>query len=230
VTFVASIFVASLLGSVHCASMCGAFACMCTPRAPGGATRVHLAYQAGRLVAYVSLGAVAGLLGSGVNGAGAMIGIGRGAAIAGGAVMIAWAASRLASSSALRIASLPSWSARVVGQALLRAPARTPAGRAAATGLITSLIPCGWLYAFTATAATTGAALSGAAVMAVFWLGTVPALAAVAAGAQRLKLLSRGRLAALGTIAVLVMGVLSVAGRLAPPVLEPAPAHRVHAH
>jgi sulfite exporter TauE/SafE len=228
-TFVASIFVASLLGSVHCAAMCGAFACMCAPRSGKDVVRTQLAYHAGRLMAYISLGLLAGAVGSAINRAGAMMGIGRGAAIAGGLIMIAWAAARLASASGASVPSLPAWSAGVIGKALLRAPVRTPAGRAAATGLITTLIPCGWLYAFTATAAATGATLWGAAVMAVFWLGTVPALATVAAGAQ--TVLTRGRLATIATIAVLVIGALSVAGRLSPPRFDPAsPALETHAH
>ena len=58
-----AVFGASLVGSLHCAGMCGGFvACLC-----GGPSKVgsaHLAYHAGRGVGYLTLGALAGLLGA----------------------------------------------------------------------------------------------------------------------------------------------------------------------
>ena len=48
-----------------------------------------------------------------------------------------------------------------------------------ATGLLTALLPCGWLYLFALFAAGTGSWLSGSVVMIAFWLGSVPALVAV---------------------------------------------------
>ena len=48
--------------------------------------------------------------------------------------------------------------------------------RALALGLATTLLPCGWLYAFAVTAAGTGSPLNGALVMAAFWAGNAPVL------------------------------------------------------
>lgn len=68
-----------------------------------------------------------------------------------------------------------------MGGALRRLMDRPPVVRAAATGLFTTLLPCGWLYAFVVTAAGTGSGtpLHGAALMAVFWLGTLPMMLTV---------------------------------------------------
>ncbi len=52
--------------------------------------------------------------------------------------------------------------------------------RASAIGLLTAILPCGWLFAFVIVAAGTAQPLFGALVMAVFALGSVPALAGMA--------------------------------------------------
>lgn len=57
---------------------------------------------------------------------------------------------------------------------------QSPLVRASAIGLLTAILPCGWLFAFLIVAAGTAQPLSGALVMAVFALGSVPALAGMA--------------------------------------------------
>jgi sulfite exporter TauE/SafE len=72
-------------------------------------------------------------------------------------------------------------------------------------GLCTTLLPCGWLYAFAITAAGTGNPVYGGWVMAVFWVGTLPLLIAVGAS-TRIALGRFGRvvpgICALGLIVV----------------------------
>lgn len=60
------------------------------------------------------------------------------------------------------------------------------AGRGLATGLLTALLPCGWLYLFALVAAGTGSPLMGTIVLFAFWLGTVPALVGLVTGTQAL--------------------------------------------
>ncbi len=57
---------------------------------------------------------------------------------------------------------------------------QSPMLRASAIGLLTAILPCGWLFAFVIVAAGTAQPLFGALVMAVFALGSVPALAGMA--------------------------------------------------
>ena len=45
-------------------------------------------------------------------------------------------------------------------------------------GLLSVFLPCGWLYTYALAAAASQSAFSGALVMALFWLGSIPALSA----------------------------------------------------
>ena len=95
-TLLLSVLGASLLGSVHCAAMCGGFVCLYSgtgsARQTGAAP--HAAYNAGRLFSYLLLGALAGSVGHGVDRIGGVAGIGRLAAIIAGALMVVWGAAR----------------------------------------------------------------------------------------------------------------------------------------
>ncbi len=220
-TLVAGVLVASLLGSIHCAAMCGAFVCTYAGQRTdiGPSWPLHGAYHAGRLVSYSLLGALAGSIGAGVNRMGALAGVSRAAAVLGGSLMVLWAASSIASSLGVRTGfAAPGWAARTLGAAVTRAQGTPPAIRAASIGLLTTLLPCGWLYAFVATAAGTGSATAGAGVMAIFWLGTVPALLAIGLGAQRIFGRFVRRLPIASAVVVLVLGVLAIAGRMRAPV------------
>lgn len=48
--------------------------------------------------------------------------------------------------------------------------------KSAAVGLLSGLLPCGWLHSFVLAAVTTRNPWIGAALMGVFWIGTLPAL------------------------------------------------------
>jgi len=71
-------------------------------------------------------------------------------------------------------------------------------------GLSTTLVPCGWLYAFVATAAGTGSVISALTVMLVFWVGTLPALVTTGLGLRGLfsRFGSRARTISASLIAV----------------------------
>jgi sulfite exporter TauE/SafE len=210
---------ASLLGSVHCAAMCGGFVCFyagSNADRPGSGTASHVAYNAGRLASYVTLGALAGSIGAGVTKMGALAGVGRSAAIVAGALMVCWGVSTLAAQRGHSLASVHAplaWQ-RALGTVLKAIASQPPLVRAGATGLFTTLLPCGWLYAFVVTAGGSGNARDGALLMLLFWLGTVPALVAVGVGARRIFGPVRRRLPMAGAAAVVVMGLLAMTGRL----------------
>lgn len=231
---VASVFVAGLLGSVHCAAMCGSFACL----ASGGdasrgahAMRSGAAYNLGRLLSYSALGLVAGAAGSGLDRAGAVAGLTRPAAAAAGVLLILWGLATLAATLGVRVPALdvPPALASRVARALRAVQERPPAVRALAIGALSAALPCGWLYAFVATSAAAGSAAGGALVMGAFWLGTVPMMAAVGLGAQRALGPLRRRLPALTAVMLVVLGALTVAGRLGAPALTAHAAHAVSA-
>jgi sulfite exporter TauE/SafE len=140
--------------------------------------------------------------------------------------MVAWALATIAATFGARTPGTlaPEWTKRALGGALLAMRDRPPTVRAALTGLLTTLLPCGWLYAFAATAAGSGSVAGGALVMAVFWAGTVPMMLGVGLGAQRLLSPVARRLPVVGAVAVLVLGLLSISGKMRAPA-----AHAAHA-
>lgn len=231
------VLVASLLGSMHCAGMCGGFVCFYAEggagRAPATGFAPHAAYNLGRLASYVSLGAIAGALGAMIDRAGALAGVSRLAAIVAGVLMVAWGLSTMLAMSGVRL-PIPApapvrWMQREFGGAIRRVRESSPTTRAAVTGLLTTLLPCGWLYVFVAMAGSTGSAPGGAVLMIVFWAGTVPTMLAVGLGAQRLFGPLRRRLPLVSAAAVVVLGLASIAGRLHAPMHAGTHAMPVHA-
>ena len=90
---------------------------------------------------------------------------------------------------------------------------RPPVWRAAAIGLASALLPCGWLYAFVVLAAGTGSASGGAALMLAFWLGTVPALLGLGLSVGRLSATLRARLPRISAALVLAACAVNIAQR-----------------
>src|SRR5689334_7022153 len=177
-TLLLSILGASLLGSVHCAAMCGGFVCLYSGTGPARHTGAapHAAYNVGRLVSYLLLGAIAGSVGHGVDRIGGVAGIGRLAAIVAGALMVVWGSSTLLAALGVRMRPhlAPRALQATLTSLLVRFRNESPTVRGAATGLLTTLLPCGWLYVFVATAGGTGHVLDAMSIMLVFWLGTLP--------------------------------------------------------
>jgi hypothetical protein len=81
-------------------------------------------------------------------------------------------------------------------------------------GVATVLIPCGVTLSVQALALTSGLALSGAAIMAVFVLGTAPLFALLGYAARRAATAWRGRLALATGLVVVAMGVYTLNGAL----------------
>jgi len=226
VIVLAGVLLASLLGSVHCAAMCSAFACL----ANGGGRRGAF-YHGGRLVAYVSLGAAAGVVGVGLDRAGLIANVQRTAALVTSVALVGWGLVQLRQAlRARRTVSASPW-AGTLARLLHRTDAWDPRARATAIGLTTGLLPCGWLWAFVATAMGTGSPARGALVMLVFWAGTVPMLVAVAAGARRWGPVARVRWPLASASLVVALGLGELATHLLMPPMSmrisgsPASAH-----
>jgi len=176
-----SVLVASAAGSVHCAAMCGGFVAAYSGEEEPGTLRraaAHAAYNAGRLVTYLALGSAAGGLGHTLDLAGGAAGVSHVAAVATGVLLLLGGLASLRPTRrllALGTAPSRSWASRVA-PIFQRFRAQPAVPRALLLGLATTLLPCGWLYAFVALAAGTGGALAGAALMGAFWLGSLPIL------------------------------------------------------
>lgn len=226
IALVIAVFSASVLGSLHCAGMCGAFVAFAVGLDDRTDARrkvlLQASYNTGRLATYLVLGLVAGSIGSVFDAAGQLAGVSRAAVLIAGSCMMIFgiAAILRLNGVALPRAPVPAVMRTAAERAVRFAVQRPPVVRALVTGLSTTLLPCGWLYAFVITAAGTGSALAGALVMLVFWLGTLPALVAIGTGVQtivaRLPGLGR-RLPVITATLVVAVGLWNVLdrGRLA---------------
>ena len=234
---IATVLGASLLGSAHCAGMCGGFVGFYTGTTPGPRRRplllAHLAYNGGRLGVYAALGAAAGALGAALDTTGGvLLGIQRTAAIVSGVLITLWGARSLLEVLGARVPRLgaPAGLRSLAGRGIGAVATAPPLLRALVVGLATGLLPCGWLYVFLATAAGTGSALGGAVLMAVFWAGTLPAMLTLGLGLQVLAGPLRRHVPAVCAIAMIVVGLLAVAGRISAvdPGAGPATTHQRH--
>lgn len=195
-----------LLGGFgHCVGMCSPFVLFVSRRhvSPEGGRRAAFAaqlwYTVGRVLAYAALGALAGALGGAVELAGALLGLQRAASVVAGAALVVWAAVSLAD-----LAPRADGGGRLFGRVAGALGGRVP-GHPLATGLFLGLLPCGLLYSAVLAALARGGALDGAAALALFGLGTAPALLGVSL-ADELLARRRAALDRLSRLFVLAMG------------------------
>lgn len=197
------VFIASLVGSVHCLAMCGPLVGL-----HGGAKTMRLAatHSLGRMTTYVALGVAAGLVGSAVNVAGHMANVQRAATVIAAAVIVLFGVAQV-----VQLRRTPIKSS--FGGALMRIKTRRPARRAWLIGALTGLIPCGWLWAFVIAAAGTGSPISGGLTMFAFWLGTVPAMVGLLRITGPLLARVRARMPAITAVALIAIGLGTLALR-----------------
>jgi len=233
---VPSAFLAGLLGSAHCLGMCGGIAGALSASARGALSvrSAALLQNLGRVGTYSLVGAAAGAAGAA---AGLMLGrpaagqyLRLGASIAMlllGLRVLCGAPRRLRWLRAAEHAGAILWR-RLQPLATTRLP-RSGAARALAMGMLWGWLPCGLVYSVLAAASMAGGALHGAATMAAFGLGTLPAVSGWTYLAGRLmRPRSPSRL--LG-VAVMACGVWSAVLPVSmllgtPPHCEPVPPQR----
>ncbi|MBI1369941.1 MAG: hypothetical protein GC162_14965 [Planctomycetes bacterium] len=104
-----TVALASLVGSPHCAGMCGVFVAFATgaPDARAIPQRdLMLAYHGGRLLTYTLLGAITGAIGGAIQTGGALLGVQQAAAVAAGAIMVLFGLTAIARHIGLTVAPL----------------------------------------------------------------------------------------------------------------------------
>ncbi|MFM1803290.1 MAG: hypothetical protein RL136_169 [Planctomycetota bacterium] len=200
-----TVLASSLLGSAHCAGMCGGLALAAI--GPAGEPRAarQFGYHGGRLVSYALVGVVAGVAGQVVDDAGLLVGVQRVAAVTAGVFIAILGVIAIARGFGARIptAGVPAPLVRLAQRVHVRTLRLPQKYRGIPIGLATPLLPCGWLYAFAAIAAGSASPALGAFIMIAFWLGTVPAVVLASNGARVL-------FARLGRAAPIVAGVAMV--------------------
>lgn len=216
---IATVFLASLMGSLHCAGMCGPLVAVYAGGDESQGWRrslSHLTYSAGRLVAYAALGALAGAVGAALDLAGRLAGVQRVTAVAAGLLIIAWGVVSLLQIRGVKVGriGLPAGLQRLLGGVIARIKGKPPVLRALIIGLASALLPCGWLYGFVIASAGTGSAAAGALVMAIFWSGTLPVMVSLGFGLQALAGPLRRHVPAICAVAMIVVGLFAVVSRI----------------
>lgn len=221
------LFFVGLLGSVHCAGMCGGIVGALSLQAGARTVPVRvvasspvraplvdvLAYNAGRIGSYTVAGLLAGAVGQGAHALAALPVLQAGAYWLANAMLVA-----------LGLYLMGAWLglARLErsGQAVWRhvqpllhrlGPPAGPA-RMLAAGSLWGWLPCGMVYSALVTSMLSGSALTGALAMLAFGLGTLPMLLALGVMGAGLRSLLRARAVRVGGGAlVLGFGLIGLA-------------------
>lgn len=195
-------------GSFHCIGMCGPIAMALPGNRSSTASLIagRLLYNSGRVITYSLLGMVFGLIGHSVIIAGfqELLSVALGIAIIAGAIGSSGYLSDLEHSFGLdklfrRLKDLISRQFKKRGMATLLT-----------IGLLNGLLPCGFVYVGLAGSATTGSLTGGALYMALFGLGTFPAMMAMSLAPNFISLESRRRINRYIPLLAILLGIYLV--------------------
>lgn len=198
-----------LISSFHCVGMCGPIA-LALPVHKG--TRAQqlagvLAYNAGRALAYAMFGMVIGILGASL----AWLGVLRYASIAIGAVMLGYVFWPSGLGQRLH---MPLFWQKTMGrlkQNMGLYLKRKDLPGMLLLGMLNGAIPCGMVYMALVSSVATGSAWGGGLFMALFGLGTMPAMLALGIAKQQFTPALRTRIRKITPILVAIAGIWLVA-------------------
>ena len=207
-----------LLGSLHCAAMCGPLmlALPVTSGGPGRFVAGRIIYQLGRVTTYCLLGIVAGLIGKSIF----LAGLQRWLSIAlGVAILLGFLVSKKISVSATvvrLVARLKSAMSSQLRQRGFRS--------LALLGMLNGLLPCGLVYVAMAGAVACGTLAAGVFYMALFGLGTLPTMLGISLSGKLFSISFRLKLRSAIPVGVcLLAGLLILRGlALGIPYVSPA--------
>ncbi|MGE3974841.1 MAG: sulfite exporter TauE/SafE family protein [Bdellovibrionales bacterium] len=163
-----AVFTASLVGSLHCLGMCGPLQVVVAPT-----PTESFVYHSGRFFSYTLLGFFAGYFGEVLFSVTSSTSLAWLSAISFSVMLFVIAVKTFASKSKFHFTfqtKLSNW-IFVHVLSLVQRPVRS-----LILGVLTPLLPCGWLLSFLLGAALTQKAIHGGLFMASFWLGTLPVL------------------------------------------------------
>lgn len=195
-------FLLGLVGSAHCAGMCGPLALVLPVT---GRTRLtffagRVAYNLGRVFTYALLGLGFGLLGRTF----ALAGWQRWVSLTAGGVILAGLFLSPRFAAGVPLSQGVNWLKSRLGRLLQH----RSLGAMVGIGALNGFLPCGLVYAACAGAIATGSVVAGMEYMIVFGLGTVPMMLTLALAGQRLQLTLRFKLQRLIPVSLALVGVL----------------------
>lgn len=166
-------FMLGLIGSAHCAGMCGPIAIALPGAQKRGISLVtgRLLYNAGRVITYMGMGAVLGFFGMGLS----LAGYQQVLSVATGVLILAFALLPASYFNRMMHAS-PALFQRSFGKLFGKLMKDGSHGSLLGIGLLNGLLPCGFVYMGLIGALGMGSVPGSAAYMALFGLGTVPVM------------------------------------------------------
>ena len=203
-----AVFVASILGSTHCVTMCGPIA-ITVNNSSGYMSLYHI----GRLISYLILGTLAGLLGE---------------------AFLSNNFSLISTISIVLISTFFIYTGYklIIGKPLEFLPSKTiafliskPAKwslsqsrpvKSLTLGIVNGFLPCGWVYIFVIGAVATKNPLYSAGILFIFWLGTVPALSAFPYLYKKTLRRAPKRLAVAAGVLLIIVGLANITLHLLP--------------
>lgn len=207
-TILLSALVLGLMGSFHCAGMCGPIAIALplhgntVPQKIFGGTL----YNIGRTITYGILGALFGMLGQGIH----LLGFQQKISVVMGSLMII---SVLFPALFRNQFSLEKSWFSVVGK-LKKSIGKLFAVRSFSSlffvGLLNGLLPCGLVYIAIAGAIGTGSATQGTLYMILFGLGTIPMMLGISVAGNMMGLALRNKINKIIPVLVVVVGLLFI--------------------
>ena len=201
-------FTIGLFGSLHCIGMCGpiAFALPYDPSSKFARFQQISLYQIGRILTYMAIGGVFGLLGKGIVLAGyqSIFSVGLGILLLIAALGTINLEQKIL---ALRpLQKMMDWVKRQLSQ-LLRS-GKKPSYFT--VGLLNGLLPCGLVYVALIGAVSTGSVVQGLFYMGLFGLGTLPLMLAASLAANWVSFKMRARLRNLQPFFLIVIAALFI--------------------
>ncbi|MHC1706129.1 MAG: sulfite exporter TauE/SafE family protein [Bacteroidales bacterium] len=196
-----------ILGSFHCAGMCGPIALALPLKNTSPASRVlsSLIYNAGRIITYGILGLVFGLLGRGLY----LGGLQQWTSIIVGAIMILSVVFPLLFKSTA-INSNINKSFAFVKQGFSKFLSVRSYPSVLIIGLLNGLLPCGLVYIALAGAIVTGHASDGILFMVLFGLGTLPMMFILPLAGTVISLKYRKMVNKIVPYVIILIGVLFI--------------------
>ena len=193
-------FLLGFVGSAHCAGMCGPLA-LALPGGKRGTFIIgRVLYNFGRIVTYMAMGAMFGLLGHGF----ALAGLQRWLSLVLGVIILVGLFSTRRFAGALPVTRVVQWLKTTLGTQFQRRELSS----LFTVGMLNGLLPCGLVYIACAGAAATGNLMSGVDYMLAFGLGTVPMLLTISLVGTKLQFVLRLRLQRLIPVSLAIVGAL----------------------
>lgn len=198
------IFAMGFFGTLHCVGMCGGFI-MASSMRFGGGLGFSFAYNSGRVLTYILLGAVMGVLGKVLIAAG-LFGRFQGALpIAAGILMVAMGL-ELSGLMPRRVRIIPDLLSKGLASGYLKKGRPAPF----VLGMLNGLVPCAFLYAAGLKAASTGEPVGGALTMAALGAGTFVPLLFTGAVIGRIRGFGSRIPTLVSSIIIIALGLKSV--------------------